>query len=1005
MILNGVEDFVFKTTGFNLGRIGELGRYDFQIFKKKLVLENQRIDSYARCEAARELAHIDNRETTLILIDVLINASRTNDFEVVRCVSQALSNNNLINNLILKEEDLHYIRERLLNFMQPISVLPEERKGENVLIVLLEELMDTNFHEVGFSEESVEIIEVEWEIGESKERTTQRLLGILDKYPDRAIITNVSAWSYPLSGDLNGILPLETVKELGRRGVIFVASAGNAGIPQIPGEFMPDNLVLVGGSDFFQDPFGSTNFGVSIQISAPTSDITGIKGTSFAAPRVSAAIAALLTEFPQFSQKEAIQALYVTASPIEGDSWSALLYTSGLIGPEVNLWEAQRYVRLLYSDSAENIQRVVYDLTAFGARLAYPRSEEIVLAEHYLRKQFEEIGLPVVFQEFYIREYKEDSVILLTTYGLQEYPAKRWADQPVIARNIIATLPGKRYPEKVLIIAAHYDGLRPGGSANDNASGVAVVLEVARFLREYDFDYTIQFVLFSGEEGILGSSYFLKERLKQDPLFSQNLICTVVVDMVGNVSYLGEESSSAEKEDLDIITVPEYLDFAREFVRGAAYVSGFEIEISEFTQEGAFSDDYAFIKKGLCGILFSEDTIPELTESGGLDHSQTDMPNAIDFDFTENVAKALAFMIIKFKLNQKWITSSNFSFPSNRYTFYRSKFFALLPFRSLNLIYFIFSYLSIIIQKNKSYLVDRDSGTTLYYGLAAIRFLRKIRHDRWRFPLETQIIIPEGAKVTVTIEGSSFTLDGPGGIYINPQEYAQVDIIQGNILIVTVSHRPDWYEEYNPEHHLFNRFGYNNSGVVWVKGGVVVYSLRSKRNLWNGEPTEWITDSMSFGGLNRPPPFVGVSYVASPLFYLQGTEGADFSLTVRFPEVLHRHLSFEGEKGTQYLIEVYINLEGRIGLLVFFEEDRPYLYVLNPGDMLAVPPGVIHEILVSGLPYKHLVVQIPSTFHYGVLFKETLSFSRFSLDREALIKRAIDILKRGKRGRFSLLDE
>jgi Zn-dependent M28 family amino/carboxypeptidase len=69
-------------------------------------------------------------------------------------------------------------------------------------------------------------------------------------------------------------------------------------------------------------------------------------------------------------------------------------------------------------------------------------------------------------------------------------------------KNVVAELPGKKTPQKVYVIGAHYDTYgddeRPGG--DDNASGTAGVLEAARVLSQYSFASTIRFIGFNAEE-------------------------------------------------------------------------------------------------------------------------------------------------------------------------------------------------------------------------------------------------------------------------------------------------------------------------------------------------------------------------------------------------------------------------------------------------------------------------------------------------------------------------
>jgi len=95
-----------------------------------------------------------------------------------------------------------------------------------------------------------------------------------------------------------------------------------------------------------------------------------------------------------------------------------------------------------------------------------------------------------------------------------------WNDQPYTTwqYNVIAELAGSVYPDSLVIIGAHYDDIlssddpflnAPG--ANDNASGTAALIEIARAIKmaHYTPSVSIQFVTFSAEElGLSGSSDF-----------------------------------------------------------------------------------------------------------------------------------------------------------------------------------------------------------------------------------------------------------------------------------------------------------------------------------------------------------------------------------------------------------------------------------------------------------------------------------------------------------------
>ncbi|MFA6825605.1 MAG: M28 family peptidase [Bacteroidales bacterium] len=116
--------------------------------------------------------------------------------------------------------------------------------------------------------------------------------------------------------------------------------------------------------------------------------------------------------------------------------------------------------------------------------------------------------------------------------------------------NVIGVLPGThpRLQEEYIVVGAHYDhlGTLPGAApsvdsiyngADDNASGTAVLIELARRMKEKGgLSRTIIFVAFDGEEqGLLGSGFFLK-----DSLFPQHKIRTMIsLDMLGYYSTSG----------------------------------------------------------------------------------------------------------------------------------------------------------------------------------------------------------------------------------------------------------------------------------------------------------------------------------------------------------------------------------------------------------------------------------------------------------------------------------
>ena len=76
-------------------------------------------------------------------------------------------------------------------------------------------------------------------------------------------------------------------------------------------------------------------------------------------------------------------------------------------------------------------------------------------------------------------------------------------------KNLIVTKTGTLYPNTYVIVDGHYDTVN-GPGTNDNGSGVAVILEIARLLQNVPTEYSIKFINFAGEEdGLRGSQDYV----------------------------------------------------------------------------------------------------------------------------------------------------------------------------------------------------------------------------------------------------------------------------------------------------------------------------------------------------------------------------------------------------------------------------------------------------------------------------------------------------------------
>lgn len=161
-------------------------------------------------------------------------------------------------------------------------------------------------------------------------------------------------------------------------------------------------------------------------------------------------------------------------------------------------------------------------------------------AAEYIAKRFMDLGLFAKGTNNYFQEFSfkpKTNPHQKVTYSTEE-------DSTIIGTNVIALLDNKA--ENTIVIGAHYDHLGYGAEgslyrgvdkaihngADDNASGVAVMLNLASKLKTSDFNNNYLFIAFSGEEmGLIGSNYFTK-----NPTIHLNTVNYMLnMDMVGRL--------------------------------------------------------------------------------------------------------------------------------------------------------------------------------------------------------------------------------------------------------------------------------------------------------------------------------------------------------------------------------------------------------------------------------------------------------------------------------------
>lgn len=185
---------------------------------------------------------------------------------------------------------------------------------------------------------------------------------------------------------------------------------------------------------------------------------------------------------------------------------------------------------------ARNIENSIRRLVSFGTRNTLSAQDNptrgIGAARDWLYQEFQKVaagtnGRMTVEKQSYLQEPIP--------------PPRGRVLKPTVITNVVATLRGSQPASqtRVYVVSGHYDSMctspidaecdAPG--ANDDASGTAAVLEMARVMSKYSFEATIIFMAVAGEEqGLLGSAYFAEQARKN----SMNIEAMFTNDIIGN---------------------------------------------------------------------------------------------------------------------------------------------------------------------------------------------------------------------------------------------------------------------------------------------------------------------------------------------------------------------------------------------------------------------------------------------------------------------------------------
>jgi hypothetical protein len=284
------------------------------------------------------------------------------------------------------------------------------------------------------------------------------------------------------------------------------------------------------------------------------------------------------------------------------------------------------------SDLAERLSADVRDLSTTIGERSIPRAGSLRVTTEYLRANLKQAGYDVADR----------------TYSVAGQEAS----------NLEASLVGSDSTSGLVIVGAHYDSAAGTVGANDNATGVAAVLELARMLQGHKLQRTVRFVFFANEEppyfqtSNMGSLVYARQ-LRQDGLPVSAMISLETIgfysDAQGSQKYPPVLSSfyPSRGDFIGFVGNTESRDLVRRSI-GAFRKS------TSFPSEGiaapgdwpgvGWSDHWSFWQEGYSAIMITDTAVFRYPYY----HTPLDTSDKVDFErmarVVEGVRRVIEFL-------------------------------------------------------------------------------------------------------------------------------------------------------------------------------------------------------------------------------------------------------------------------------------------------------------------------------------------------------------------------
>lgn len=301
-------------------------------------------------------------------------------------------------------------------------------------------------------------------------------------------------------------------------------------------------------------------------------------------------------------------------------------------------------------------------------------SENALASAKWIEERFRELGLNTSKEEFICWNFRED----ISRSSLSDFFNKEKG------LNVIGTSKGTS--EEIIIIGAHRDVLGTIEGAQDNATGTAAILELARVLTSKEHYYTYMFVSFDAEEiGLVGSEHFVKNNPNLKIKLAMILDCVGYkhADTVGFYQFVNGKGSSplwsvslAQTLMKDRSLPMYYLDSDGGF--SPLSINLFNPLLNKLLSQriagDVNTDTGPFVDRSIPSIGFIAAKTGEVIDPEGVFHTHNDVMTYVSVDTIDMIGKFAEQYIMSLNLN-----GFEGELNSNYYLIFKDKYLSRTP--------------------------------------------------------------------------------------------------------------------------------------------------------------------------------------------------------------------------------------------------------------------------------------------------------------------------------------